>query len=408
MSRNVNADLAAAGYLPPQFKPDGSPADVLAGGGKFFVVDYMDRHSGYQGTLFKNRTTGDYVLVNRGTEFDREPVKDGVTDAGMVLTRGNLQIKDALEFAGRAVALAERDGKHLSVAGHSLGGGISQVLSHHYNLPGEAFNPYGAASLGYRVPEGQPANGARFVNHVMAGDFVSAGAGHYGTVEVYAKPSELKTLQNAEFASRLMGGMAGEISRPFSALALGDSHRMKHFIDHVENGVEVKSVLDDPSARIKDPEDQRRVDAYRESVYSVRAVATVASRPLILEAANILRGTDEPGAYAERQARAAELAAHPFNPAKARSESSSDGGPMRENPSFHSQSPLEQRLNDLLNADPDRFKVLNQQMSKLDAGQALDSQVRNQASAEDRAREHAQTSTQQATQQEHSASAMGR
>ena len=110
----------------------------------------------------------------------------------------------------------------------------------------------------------------------------------------------------------------------------------------------------------------------------------------------------------ERQARAAELAAHPFNPAKARSESSSDGGPMRENPSFHSQSPLEQRLNDLLNADPDRFKALNQQMSKLDAGQALDSQVRNQANAEDRAREHAQTSTQQATQQEHSASAMGR
>ncbi|HYQ25173.1 hemolysin, partial [Stenotrophomonas sp.] len=298
-----------------------------------------------------------------------------------------------------------------SVTGHSLGGALAQVTAHHYNLPGEAFNPYGANSLGYRIPAGQPSNAAPFTNHVMAGDFVSAGGKHYGSVEMYALPSELKTLRNFEFASRLVGGAAAETVRPLAAAALSDSHRMKHFVDRVENGVEIRSVLDDPSARITDPDDQRRVDAYRTSIHQVRATATVVSRGppgLAMDAIDAIRGPDEPGAYAERQAEAARLAAHPFNPAEQRNAPGSHGGPLREQPEFQTASPLGQRLNDLLNADPDRFKVLNQQMSTLHAGQALDQQARAQADAEDRARGHSHDQAAQAARQEQATSAMGR
>ncbi|HGK7306023.1 TPA: hypothetical protein ACJ509_003939 [Stenotrophomonas maltophilia] len=66
-------------------------------------------------------------------------------------------------------------------------------------------------------------------------------------------------------------------------------------------------------------------------------------------------------------------------------------------------------MNEMLNADPDRFKVLNQQMSTLNAGQVLDQQVQAQVNAEDRARAHSQEqAAQQAAQQEHAASAMRR
>jgi len=415
MSRSASADLAMAVYDPPPRKADGTPGTVKAGKDgqeRYEVVRQVDMPNGYQGYIYRNMDTGDYVVAHRGTEFDRELLKDGAVDLGMVTTRFNAQVKDALELTRQAKEMAERDGTKLSVTGHSLGACMAQVTGHHYNLPGEGFNPYGAASLGYRIPSGQPANAAPFVNHVTAGDFVSAASKHYGSVEMYAAPGELTLLRNAELASRLAGGIGSTGGNPLPALALSDSHRMKHFVDRVENGVEIKSVLDDPSARITDPEDQRRVDAYRTSIHQGRATATVITRGspgLVLDAVDKLRGLDEPGAYAERQAEAARLAAQPFNPAEQRNAPGSHGGPLREQPEFQTPSPLGQRLNELLNADPDRFKVLNQQMSTLNAGQALDQQAQSQVNAEDRARAHSQEqAVQQAAQQEHAASAMRR
>ncbi|WP_242015880.1 MULTISPECIES: hypothetical protein [Stenotrophomonas] len=32
-----------------------------------------------------------------------------------------------------------------------MGGALAQITAHHYNLPGDAFNPYGAAGLAYRL-----------------------------------------------------------------------------------------------------------------------------------------------------------------------------------------------------------------------------------------------------------------
>ncbi|WP_108769744.1 hypothetical protein [Stenotrophomonas sp. SAU14A_NAIMI4_5] len=160
MSRNAAADLSFHTYSAPAPTPDGSPPRAEAGGEIFEIVGHLDRPSGYQGSIYRSVRTGDFVVAHRGTEFDRELLKDGAVDLGMVTTRFNAQVKDALELTRQAKEMAERDGTKLSVTGHSLGACMAQVTGHHYNLPGEGFNPYGAASLGYRIPSGQPANAA--------------------------------------------------------------------------------------------------------------------------------------------------------------------------------------------------------------------------------------------------------
>ncbi|HYQ24011.1 MAG TPA: hemolysin, partial [Stenotrophomonas sp.] len=110
MSKNASADLSDATYLPPQFERNGAPKEIEAGGEKFVAVKHVDMPSGYQGTIYKNVETGDYVVAHRGTEFDRQPLTDGAIDLGMVTTRFNGQLKDALELTREAKEMADREG----------------------------------------------------------------------------------------------------------------------------------------------------------------------------------------------------------------------------------------------------------------------------------------------------------
>ncbi len=41
------------------------------------VLEYMAKPSGYQGAIYQRVDTGEMVVVHRGTEFDREAIKDG-------------------------------------------------------------------------------------------------------------------------------------------------------------------------------------------------------------------------------------------------------------------------------------------------------------------------------------------
>src|SRR5690606_9292607 len=121
------------------------------------VLDHIDRPSGYQGTIYRRLDSGEIIVAHRGTEFDRQLIEDGVmTDGAMVAARLNPQVKDAIEFTQRALdcsnAIEQREKdilSQISVTGHSLGGCLAQITAHHYGLKGEAFNPYGAVSLGY-------------------------------------------------------------------------------------------------------------------------------------------------------------------------------------------------------------------------------------------------------------------
>jgi len=197
MTSQQYAALSYDAYQRPDKIGPKSPV-VDIGGIPCRRLEYIDKPSGYQGVIYERADTGEMVVVHRGSEFDRQLMQDGVlADGGMVLTRQNAQAADAIEFTRRALNDAEQ--KHIktgkpapevTVAGHSLGGDLAQVSAHHFGLKGQTFNAYGAVSLDRRIPEG----GTDVINHVMAGDAVSAASRHFGQVKVYATPHEIAIL----------------------------------------------------------------------------------------------------------------------------------------------------------------------------------------------------------------------
>ncbi|SMR70534.1 MULTISPECIES: XVIPCD domain-containing protein [Stenotrophomonas] len=318
----------------------------------------LNSTSGYQGVIYQNLKSNEIIVAHRGTEFDRQPVLDGGIDAAMVTARVNAQIDDALALTKQAVKLAdERGSGPVHVTGHSLGGALAQITAHHYNLPGDAFNPYGAAGLAYRMPEGQPANAAPFTNHVMAGDLVSAGGPHYGKVEMYALPKELEVLRNAEQGQHLASLMApglrsGHAISAAVAVQLGDSHRLVHFLDRMTDKGPVHSVLDDPAARVTNPEDLRRIDEYRSDIRQLRAGATVlvgGGPGLMRDGVNYLRGTEEAGAYARQEAEAEQRGHSALKPGERLAQDATDkGSPSLSNPGFSPTSPLQESIESTL------------------------------------------------------------
>ena len=84
---------------------------VDSGGVRFFVRAHVDNPgTGYQGTIYQRRDTGELVVAHRGTEFDREAFKDGaLADGGMVLARSNLQAEDAISLTRDALDMASKD-----------------------------------------------------------------------------------------------------------------------------------------------------------------------------------------------------------------------------------------------------------------------------------------------------------
>ncbi|KAF1003516.1 MAG: hypothetical protein GAK28_04652 [Luteibacter sp.] len=142
------------------------------------------------------------IVAFRGTEFDRQPVRDGGVDAGMVLTGLNLQTPDALLFTQRVMDKVNKAAKDedrqppdITVTGHSLGGTLAEISAARFGLKGETFNAYGAAGLRQGIPEG----GNQVIDHVRAGDLVSAASAHFGEVRVYAAQQDIDTLTKAGY-----------------------------------------------------------------------------------------------------------------------------------------------------------------------------------------------------------------
>ncbi|HIE5097088.1 hemolysin [Stenotrophomonas maltophilia] len=380
----------------------------IVGGTRYEVIARLSSKNGYQGAIYRNETTNEVIVAHRGTE---QPFVDGAVDAMMVTTRLNAQLDDALALTCEALRIAEeRSIGPVYVTGHSLGGTLAQISAHHYNLPGDAFNPYGAASLGHRVPEGLPANAAPFTNHVMAGDVVSAASPHYGKVEMYALPAELQTLRHAEQRRGAAHWIAPGLSLRHLhagavAVELMDSHSMDHFIDRITPHGPVESVLEDPRLRIIHPEDQRRVDDYRQSVQHIRAGATLLMGGvpgLARDGINHLRGTDTPGIHTHREADAVQRSAEALKPGHRFSpETDHSAGPLQSDPKMHKRSPTQERVQSLLDAfernDEQSALQMIRQLAQHPAAQAMQAQASEEA---ERLERQAALHVQQAQQQE--------
>jgi hypothetical protein len=252
---------------------------AMADGERYKILAHVDKPSGYQGTIYQRENTGEIVVAHRGTEFGREPLQDGVlTDGGMVFTRANQQAQDAIDLTRSALDSARESSKALGVArpevtvtGHSLGGTLAQITSHHFDLRGEAFNPYGAVSLNHRIPEQAT---PRMVNHVMAADLVSAASPHYGQVRIYASAREIGKLQ----ASGYHNNRALDLVTPDRSLAasVNTSHMMHNFLNVDGDYRRDVSALGDAAMRTRAADNARMIGRYREDVAELRTGATLA------------------------------------------------------------------------------------------------------------------------------------
>ncbi|MEA9579716.1 DUF6792 domain-containing protein [Xanthomonas nasturtii] len=288
---------------PRETGPVSRPVNI--GGITYKRLEYVDSTSGYQGMVYQRIDTNDIIVAHRGTETERELKQDGIyTDGGMFAARHNRQAAEAIELTKQALVYAQKLGKdgetlNVTVTGHSLGGDLAQVTAHHFGLKGETFNAYGAVSLDRRIPEG----GNDVINHVMAGDAVSAASKHYGQVRIYATPQEVATLQKAGYANdhSLLDDRNPAVAKP-----LGDSHRMHNFLPVDGNGKPDRSVLEDPRSQQLAQQYAPMIDKYRGDVALLRGSLTLASRSAqsmnLPDAINHLRGTLAPGAGAEEVA----------------------------------------------------------------------------------------------------------
>ena len=206
------------------------------------------------------------IVAFRGTEFDRQPVRDGGVDAAMVLRGVNLQTSDALAFTQKVVEEAnkraqeqDRPAPNISVTGHSLGGTLAEIAASRYGLYGETFNAYGAAGLREGVPKG----GSQFIDHVRAGDLVSAASPHFGEVRIYAAQQDIDTLSKAGYTD--YSGITSP-RNPIKATNF-DAHAIDNFVPN-------SKLL---GQSIISPENEARyrahgvmVDRYRSDVMDIR------------------------------------------------------------------------------------------------------------------------------------------
>lgn len=306
------ADLASDAYTDyaPGVRKPGQKDQVAINGVAYNILEhYSNPRNGYQGTIYQRVDTGELVVAHRGTEVDKgvKPViQDALyTDGSMALSRVNPQAQDAIALTRRAQErvdeISETYGRapQLTVTGHSLGGTLAQITAHHFGLKGETFNAYGAASLGLRIPEG----GNTVLNHVMAGDTVSAASPHFGQVRVYAAPNEIQSMIQSGYAND-----RSVILDPRSLLlAVGlnaGSHSMHNFTDKDGNGRPDRSILADPNARQLAQQFDPMIDKFRSDVGMIRAGVTLgAGGPpgVIGEAIDHIRGPLKPGEPAERE-----------------------------------------------------------------------------------------------------------
>lgn len=260
LSSTDYALLAQDAYQDPELNKT-----KILGGVTYEAIDAAnDPITGFQATAYKRMDTGEIVIAYRGTEFGREPVQDGGVDAGMVLAGINIQAPEAELFTARVMAKAKLDADlhhrplEVTVTGHSLGGTLAEINAAKFGLNGETFNAYGAASL-----KGVPEGGNTVIDHVRAGDLVSAASPHYGQVRVYAAQQDIDTLQHAGY--RDDSGILS-LRNPIKATDF-DAHAIDNF---VPNSKLLGQSIIAPENEARYEAHKGMVDRYRNDVADIR------------------------------------------------------------------------------------------------------------------------------------------
>jgi hypothetical protein len=191
--------------------------------------------TGYQGALFKNEATGQYVFASRGTDIT------STKDLGANLQMGLQQTPDQMAvqrefFQEVKKEVLRRNGNpdSITLTGHSLGGALIQALAAENPAnQADTFNAYGPGNL---IPgsEGKVYN--NITNHVMHLDGVSVlpGSQMIGNTVAYGTANSLDHLLSS-FMENLTGTalVGASLAAAYAAVAAEGitSHLMSNFLN---------------------------------------------------------------------------------------------------------------------------------------------------------------------------------
>ena len=173
-------------------------------------TDLNDTKTGFKADIYKDKN-GDYVLVYRGTYSDPDhPENDLVHDWSKEWTDDNMkqglgigseQYKKSIDLAKRVKKGSERQGKQMTIAGHSLGGGLATAAGAATGSKTYAFCPAGVHPNTYKKYGVQNPDTSKVHTYYSNQDFLNMASNNLSLMPKAAgERIMLNTLDNFDFA----------------------------------------------------------------------------------------------------------------------------------------------------------------------------------------------------------------
>jgi len=176
------------------------------------------RGSGFSAAAFRNPDTNEIVISYEGSHpgvgdafkefwgnWDGDAFQDWIAhDAGMFIGLNKPQPSQALSFYERVKEATNANKEQITITGHSLGGGLADIVAARYGSPGVSFNSAQFLDVGYwYFPDAmsehfEGADLFRFMDHANEGDWV-VGDWH----GEHIKPKVRHEEENNAFASAI-------------------------------------------------------------------------------------------------------------------------------------------------------------------------------------------------------------
>lgn len=172
-------------------------------------TDLNDTKTGFKADIYKDKN-GDYVLVYRGTYSDPDhPENDLIHDWSKEWTDDNMrqglgmgseQYNKSIKLAEKVKQGSEKQGKQMTIAGHSLGGGLATAAGAATGSKTYAFCPAGVHPNTYKMYGVQNPDTSKVHTYYSNQDFLNMASNNLSLMPKAAgERIMLNTLDNFDF-----------------------------------------------------------------------------------------------------------------------------------------------------------------------------------------------------------------